>query len=46
MQYRVTLFALNVSWSLCVSSSIAHGVENFFLSLWGTGISNAFFFVI
>ena len=36
--------ALEVSQSLyCFTTSICHGVENFFPRLWGTGISDAIF---
>ena len=36
--------ALKVFRSLyCFSTSICHGVENYFPRLWGTGISNAIF---
>ena len=36
--------ALKVSPSLhCFTTSISHGVENFFPRLWGTGISDAIF---
>ena len=44
MQYHVTLFPFKVSLSLyCVTSSISDGVENYFLGLWGLGISDAIF---
>ena len=37
--------ALKVSQSLyCFTTSICHGVENYFPKLWGTGISDAFLF--
>ena len=37
--------ALKVSRSLyCFTTSISHGVENYFPKLWGTGISDAIFF--
>ena len=36
--------ALKVSWSLyCFTTSICHGVENYFPRLSGTGISDAIF---
>ena len=36
--------ALKVSWSLCCfTTTISHGVENFFPTLWGMGISYAIF---
>ena len=36
---------LKVSQSLyCFTTSICHGVENYFPRLWGTGISDAIFF--
>ena len=38
--------ALKVSQSVyCFTTSISHGVENYFRRLWGTGISDAIFFV-
>ena len=34
--------ALKVFWCLyCFTTSICHGVENYFPRLWGTGISDA-----
>ena len=43
---KVTLFALKVSRSLyCFTSSVSHGVENYFPRLWGTGISVDIFLV-
>ena len=34
--------ALKVFWSLyCFTTSICHGIENYFPRLWGTGISDA-----
>ena len=37
--------ALKVSQSVyCFTTSISHGIENFFPSLWGTGISDVIFF--
>ena len=42
---NITDTALKVSRSLyCFTSSISHGVENYFPRLWGTGISDAIFF--
>ena len=42
----ITDTALKVSRSLyCFTTSISHGVENFFTRLWGTGISDAIFFL-
>ena len=39
--------ALKVFRSLyCFTTSICHGVENYFPRLWGTGISDAIFFFI
>ena len=39
--------ALKVSRSLyCFTTSISHGVENYFHRLWGTGISDAIFVVV
>ena len=36
--------ALKVSQSMyCFTTSISHGVENYFPRLWGTGISDAIF---
>ena len=38
----LTLFALKVSLSLyCFTSSVSHGVENYFPRLWGMDISDA-----
>ena len=38
----ITDTALKVSRSLrCFTTFISHGVENYFLRLWGTGISDA-----
>ena len=38
----ITETALKVSWSLyCFTACISHGVENYFLRLWGRGISDA-----
>ena len=40
----ITNTALKVSRSLyCFTTSISHGVENYFPRLWGMGISNATF---
>ena len=37
--------ALKVSQSMyCFTTSISHGVENYFPRLWGTGISDAIFY--
>ena len=37
--------ALNVSQSVyCFTTSISHGVENYFPRLWGMGISDAIFY--
>ena len=42
--YLDTDTALKVSQSLyCFTTSISHGVENYFPGLWGTGISDAIF---
>ena len=39
--------ATKVSWSLyCFTTSICHGVENYFPRLWGTGISDAIFQIL
>ena len=39
--------ALKVSHSVnCFTTSVSHGVENYFLWLWGTGISDANFDVL
>ena len=39
--------ALKASQSLyCFTTSICHGVENYFPRLWGTGISDVIFFQI
>ena len=39
--------ALKVFQSLyCFTTSISHGVENYFSRLWGTGISDAIFFLL
>ena len=45
--YFDTDTALKVSQSVyCFTTSISHGVENYFPRLWGTGISDAIFTVI
>ena len=45
--YLDTDTALKVSRSLyCFTTSISHGVENYFPRLWGTGISDAVFTVL
>ena len=45
-QYLDTDTALKVSQSVyCFTTSISHGVENYFPGLWGTGISDAIFFI-
>ena len=42
--YLDTDTALKVSQSVyCFTTSISHGVENYFRRLWGTGISDAIF---
>ena len=44
LYYLDTDTALKVSQSVyCFTTSISHGVENYFLRLWGTGISDAIF---
>ena len=44
LELYITDTALKVSRSLCCfTTSISHGVENYFLRLWGTGISDAIF---
>ena len=44
--YLDTDTALKVSQSVyCFTTSISHGVENYFPKLWGTGISDAIFSV-
>ena len=44
LDLNITDTALKVSRSLyCFTTSIAHGVENYFPRLWGTGISDAIF---
>ena len=42
--YLDTDTALKVSQSVyCFTTSVSHGVENYFPRLWGTGISDAIF---
>ena len=42
----ITDTALKLSRSLyCFTTSISHGVENYFPRLWGTGISDAIFII-
>ena len=44
MDLHVSDTALKVSRTLyCITTSVSHGVENYFPRLWGTGISNAIF---
>ena len=44
LELCITNTALNVSQSLsCFTTCISHGVENYFLRLWGRGISDALF---
>ena len=44
LDLNITDTALKVSRSLyCFTTSISHGVENYFPRLWGTGISDAIF---
>ena len=46
LKLYVTETALKVSRSLYFfTTSISHGVENYFLGLWGMGISDSIFFV-
>ena len=43
----ITDTALKVSRSLCCFlTSISHGVENYFLRLWGTGFSDGIFMIM
>ena len=43
--YLDTDTAVKVSQTVyCFTTSISHGVENYFLRLWGTGISDSIFF--
>ena len=45
LELCITDTALKVSRSLyCFTTSISHGVENYFLRLWGMGTSDAIFF--
>ena len=47
LELNITDTALKVFRSLyCFSTSISHGVENYFPRLWGTGISDATFFCV
>ena len=44
LDLNITDTALKLSQSLyCFTTSISHGVENYFPRLWGTGISDAIF---
>ena len=44
--YMDTDTALKVSQSVyCFTTSISHGVENYFPRLWGTGISDAIIYI-
>ena len=44
LDLNITDTALKVSRSLyCFTTSISHGVENYFARLWGMGISDAIF---
>ena len=44
LELYITDTALKVSRSLyCFTTSVSHGVENYFPRLWGTGISHAIF---
>ena len=44
LDLNITDTALKVSPSLyCFTTSVSHGVENYFSRLWGTGISDAIF---
>ena len=44
LELHITDTALQVLRSLyCFTTSISHGVENYFPRLWGTGISDAIF---
>ena len=46
LDLNTTDTALKVSQSLyCFTTSISHGVENYFPRLWGTGISDAIFLI-
>ena len=45
LNLNITDTALKLSGFLyCFTTSIFHGVENYFPRLWGTGISDAIFF--
>ena len=45
LEIYITDTALKVSQSLyCFTTSISHGVENYFPRLWGTGISDVILF--
>ena len=47
LDLNITDTSLKVSRSLyCFTTSISHGVENYFPRLWGTGISDAIFGVL
>ena len=47
LELYITNTALKVSRSLYFfTTSISHGLENYFPRLWGTGISDAIFFNI
>ena len=44
MQDHITLISVKVSRSLyCVTSSVYHGVVNYYPGLWGTGIADGIF---
>ena len=46
LELYITDIALKVSRSLCCfTTSVSHGVENYFPSLWGMGISDASYFL-
>ena len=46
LELYITDTALKVSRPLyCFTTSICHGVENYFPTLWGTGISDAIFVI-
>ena len=47
LKLYITDTALKVSRSLyCFTTSVFHGVENYFPRLWGTGISDATFIFV
>ena len=47
LELYITDTALKVSRSLySFTTSISHGVENYFPRLWGTGISDAIFVIV